>query len=130
MFRSSRLKRKIANENELVSSIAARHQDTYRARGLQLDTLPFDEQLRVVGETDVMIGMHGAGLSHVTVMPRHGALIESSNRLEREKIIISLILLSGGGFSTEDGKTVIRHARWVHEYRIDSARVAPRNKSW
>jgi capsular polysaccharide biosynthesis protein len=45
-------------------------------RGVQLELLPFTEQLRLVGETDILLGMHGAGLSHMLFLPRHGALIE------------------------------------------------------
>ena len=76
--------RKIANEDELIRSIAARHQGNCTVRGVQLDLLSFTDQLRVIGQADVLIGMHGAGLSHVLFMPNHGALIELEPKNAKE----------------------------------------------
>ena len=34
------------------------------------------DQLRIVARTDILVGMHGAGLSHALFLPSHGGLIE------------------------------------------------------
>lgn len=39
-------------------------------------TLPFEEQIRVVANTDVLIGVHGNGLSHALFLPEKATLIE------------------------------------------------------
>jgi hypothetical protein len=39
----------------------------------------FEEQMAVMRETDVLLGMHGAGLAHIYFMPRRGALLEIYN---------------------------------------------------
>lgn len=35
-----------------------------------------EEQLGIVQQTDILIGMHGAALTYVALMPPHGALVE------------------------------------------------------
>jgi hypothetical protein len=38
--------------------------------------LPFKEQIRIVANTDVLLGVHGNGLSHTLFLPSTGSLIE------------------------------------------------------
>jgi Glycosyltransferase 61 len=76
------VQRKIANEDDLLQSVSEKHGELCTVRGVQLDLLPVAEQLRMIGETDILVGMHGAGLSHVLFMPQHGALIELQPRYQ------------------------------------------------
>ena len=69
--------RKILNEEELLTAVQeAMALNGDRVEGHQMDALPVREQLRKVSESDVLLGMHGAGLAHALLLPRHGALVE------------------------------------------------------
>ena len=67
--------RKFANEDELLSILQTNYPDCI-VRGLALETLDLASQVRAVSQTDVLIGMHGAGLTYVLCLPGHGGLIE------------------------------------------------------
>jgi hypothetical protein len=43
---------------------------------VDLDTLSYKEQVNLIGQTDVLIGVHGNGLSHVLYLPKGACLIE------------------------------------------------------
>jgi glycoprotein 2-beta-D-xylosyltransferase len=44
--------------------------------GMQLDALAMKQQLSIIARTDVLMGMHGAGLSHTLFLPPHAGLLE------------------------------------------------------
>jgi hypothetical protein len=69
------VQRKIANEEELISSLSTRRRNL-RVRGVQIDKYSMTDQLKMAAESDILVGMHGAGLSHTLFLPRHGALVE------------------------------------------------------
>ncbi|KAK6174912.1 hypothetical protein SNE40_013472 [Patella caerulea] len=67
--------RKIKNEDELLKSV----KDVlpgHDIKALQLDKLKMNKQLELISGTDILIGMHGAGLTHTLFLPKHGGLIE------------------------------------------------------
>lgn len=69
------IKRKFENENEMIRTL----QDSFpmaHVRGDNFDRLTFAEQLKIVSSTDILISMHGAGLSHILFMPPHSAVLE------------------------------------------------------
>lgn len=68
--------RKIFNEDELLTAIKGVVPEGDRVDGLQLDALPMKEQLQIISNTDVLLGMHGAGLSHTLFLSPHAALLE------------------------------------------------------
>jgi len=41
-----------------------------------MDLLSMEDQLRLITQADVVVGMHGAGLAHVLMMQRNAVLIE------------------------------------------------------
>jgi hypothetical protein len=57
----------------LPSSEKSSHEKTktwfpnYKIRGVQMDKLPMKEQIFLITKTNILIGMHGAGLSHQPV---------------------------------------------------------------
>ena len=67
--------RKIKNEKELITSLRSTF-PMHKVRGYQLDSLPMEQQLQIIAETDILIGMHGAGLTHTLFLPPHAALVE------------------------------------------------------
>jgi glycoprotein 2-beta-D-xylosyltransferase len=72
---SGSVTRKIENENELLTS-AKTNFPADNIQGVQIDLLKMKDQLKVISTTDILIGMHGAGLSHTLFLPKHGGLIE------------------------------------------------------
>ena len=67
--------RKIFNEVEIISTL----QQVFPTASVQpvlMDALPLRSQLEISSSTDLWIGMHGAGMSHVTFLPRHAGVIE------------------------------------------------------
>ena len=69
------LTRKISNEDEIVA-VLRKNFPAAEVRAVRLEQLPVREQLRLVGETDVLIGMHGAALGYVALLPENAALLE------------------------------------------------------
>lgn len=67
--------RKIANEPEVVSSLMGTFSQA-RVQAVLLETLPMASQLKVMSKTDILIGMHGAGMTHLMFLPKHAAVLE------------------------------------------------------
>ena len=67
--------RKIANERELLNFTKTTYPH-FSVRGVQIDQFEFMHQLQLVTDTDILIGMHGAGLTHTVFLPKHATLIE------------------------------------------------------
>jgi len=44
--------------------------------GVQLERLDFHDQIELISRTDMLIGMHGAGLSHILYLPQTSGVIE------------------------------------------------------
>lgn len=74
---SGSIARKIANELQLVAETRkALRFISSRVIGVQIDRLDMTTQLQLIANTDILIGMHGAGLTHTLFLPPHAALIE------------------------------------------------------
>jgi Glycosyltransferase 61 len=67
--------RKISNEGQLLSYVQRNNKDAV-VRGFQLDQYNMTQQLRFVVTTDILVGMHGAGMTHVLFLPKWAAVIE------------------------------------------------------
>ena len=67
--------RKIANERELLNFTKGTFPQ-FQVRGVQIDLFEFKHQLQLVASADILVGMHGAGLTHTVFLPKHAALIE------------------------------------------------------
>lgn len=72
---SGHVVRKIANERELVRTVR-RAFPKLLVRGIQIDKFQMHEQIRFIGSTDVLIGMHGAALTYALLMPKDAGLVE------------------------------------------------------
>ena len=69
------ISRKMKNEQELLDTMQ-RLYPGHNIRGLQLDLLDMRTQLQIIVNTDILMGMHGAGLTHTLFLPQHAGLIE------------------------------------------------------
>ena len=68
----------ITNEPELTAAMAAHaaSRATIDLRTVELAQLTIDEQLQTIADTDVLVGMHGAGLTHVVYLPDWAGVVE------------------------------------------------------
>ena len=72
---SGYMTRKIENENEVLIALRdALPQDD--VDGMLLETFSMKQQLEIISQTDILIGMHGAGLSHILFLPNTSGVIE------------------------------------------------------
>ena len=69
------IQRKVQNEQELVTKLRKKF-TKYTIRGVQIDLFDMKQQLEFIGSTDILIGMHGAGLTHSMFLPKHAGIIE------------------------------------------------------
>lgn len=67
--------RKISNEEELIEGLRNRFPDA-RIEAMQLEQLPLAQQLEIINHTDILIGMHGAGLIYSLLAKPNSGLIE------------------------------------------------------
>ena len=72
---SGKVSRKVKNEDELISGVNDLLPG-HDVRGIQIDKFTMKMQLQLISETDILIGMHGAGLAHTLFLPPHAGLIE------------------------------------------------------
>lgn len=72
---TGKIKRKLANEGEIISHIKSAIPST-KLTAVQLEDLSMKNQVELIYHTDIMIGVHGAGLGHVTLMRPDTGLIE------------------------------------------------------
>ncbi|XP_022106696.1 beta-(1,2)-xylosyltransferase-like isoform X2 [Acanthaster planci] len=67
--------RKISNEGELLQS-TRKHFPNYTVQGEQLDKLPMRRQLQLIGNADIMVGMHGAAFGFSVFMQEGAGILE------------------------------------------------------
>lgn len=70
----TKVSRQIGNEGDLVAGLRAL--PGAQVTALDLSALPAEQQIEVISQTDVLIGMHGAALVYSTLQPPYGALVE------------------------------------------------------
>lgn len=72
-------RRSISNLNQLTDQIS-----THRTAVLvDFGGMAPAEQLRIINQTDVLIGQHGAGLTHLLFLPDNASLVELNNAKRR-----------------------------------------------
>jgi protein O-GlcNAc transferase len=90
--------RRILNEQQLVSALE--ETGLYEVRLARFSpAVPFLSQLAVVGRTDLLLGLHGAGLTHLLFLPDWAQVIELYN-CEDPECYKDLARLRGVGYST------------------------------
>jgi len=69
------VQRKVSNEAKLIQYIR-QNMPEIEARGVQIDVLPMRDQLQLVVNAGILVGVIGAGLTHALFLPRGAALLE------------------------------------------------------
>lgn len=72
---SPTLSRKIKNEKELVEAVQEIFPG-HSVAGIQLDEHEMKDQVKWISQTDILVGMHGAGMSHIMELPGHAGVLE------------------------------------------------------
>ena len=67
--------RKLKNENEILINLSSFF-PSVDVKGVQIDSYQMNKQLEMISKTDILIGVHGAGLSHTLFLPKHAGIIE------------------------------------------------------
>lgn len=70
--------RQILNEKELIDALQTYSKATFQIAEYTWD-VPFVDQLKVTQNSDIFIGMHGAGLAHALFLPDWALLFELYN---------------------------------------------------
>ena len=71
--------RKILNLEELVKTLKTKSK-RFHVKTIDFNhQMPFKDQLKVTANSDILVGMHGAGLSHVLFLPDYAVLFELFN---------------------------------------------------
>ncbi|KIW92028.1 uncharacterized protein Z519_03604 [Cladophialophora bantiana CBS 173.52] len=68
-------KRRLVDQARLLDALRLRH-PTIQLNVVDFAQLPFAQQLAVDRSTDILVGVHGAGLTHGMFLPRGSALVE------------------------------------------------------
>ncbi|XP_042901667.1 EGF domain-specific O-linked N-acetylglucosamine transferase isoform X1 [Parasteatoda tepidariorum] len=85
--------RRILNEDELISSLKVYPELLVKKVNFNRQ-MSFTEQLKISYNTDILIGIHGAGLTHMLFMPEWGSVFEIFN-CEDESCYADLARLKG-----------------------------------
>ncbi|KAF2981120.1 hypothetical protein EK904_010422 [Melospiza melodia maxima] len=86
--------RKILNQNELVNALKTVSALEVRVVDYKYKELEFSEQLRITHNSDIFIGIHGAGLTHLLFLPDWAVVFELYN-CEDERCYLDLARLRG-----------------------------------
>jgi capsular polysaccharide biosynthesis protein len=73
--------RKLVNENEVLTVFRS-----FGFRIVQLELLPFKEQICLLAGTSILAGVHGAGLANMMFMPRGSTVLELTTRIDIENL--------------------------------------------
>jgi len=83
--RKKAIRRKILNENEVESVL-----DKFGFKTVCLEDYSFEEQIKMFSQSDIVIGIHGAGLSNMIFMPENSFVLELQRRMPYSSCFYSL----------------------------------------
>ena len=67
--------RRLLHQDEYIAALAHRVSHT-RIQSVDFSAIPFKEQLLIISNTDVLIGVHGAGLTHGMFLRPRSSIVE------------------------------------------------------
>nr|XP_056715270.1 EGF domain-specific O-linked N-acetylglucosamine transferase isoform X3 [Euleptes europaea] len=91
--------RKILNQNELASALKTLSLFEVQIVNYKYKELEFAKQLKITHNSDIFIGMHGAGLTHLLFLPDWAVIFELYN-CEDERCYLDLARLRGVHYMT------------------------------
>ncbi|KKZ67813.1 hypothetical protein EMCG_06523 [[Emmonsia] crescens] len=68
-------KRRLINQERYIERLKAKFPEV-EVNVIDLAALPFSEQIKLVRHTDILAGVHGAGLTHGIFLPSHSTIAE------------------------------------------------------
>lgn len=68
--------RKFYNEKEIEQEVNFLFRNGHRVQYVVLENMTMLEQVKLFTSTDILVGMHGAGMSHVMFLPPHAGVLE------------------------------------------------------
>lgn len=71
----SKSTRRILNEND-IKTASDNISDEFQTRVVDFASMTFLEQLKITHSTDILVGVHGDGLTHTLFLPDWGSLLE------------------------------------------------------
>ncbi|CAB0010514.1 unnamed protein product [Nesidiocoris tenuis] len=97
--------RNVLNEKKLLDKL--RRDERYEVQRVVFNSrIPFKRQLEIVRNSDIFIGIHGAGLAHLLFLPGWAAVFELYN-CEDESCYLDLARLRGVGYFTWEKKAKV-----------------------
>lgn len=98
--------RNILNIDELIESVRKKNKNFVVKKVNFHHRMPFLDQLSITANTDILIGMHGAGLTHALFLPDDGVLFELYN-CDDELCYKDLARLRGVKYMTWEKETML-----------------------
>lgn len=75
--KGDKVPRRIENEDELLNYLLTHYNNNNNVKSVEFDKLSFMQQIRIIENTNVLIGMHGAGLANLVFLDsKCGGVIE------------------------------------------------------
>ncbi|GLV39150.1 EGF-domain O-GlcNAc transferase [Carabus blaptoides fortunei] len=105
--------RRVLNEDDLINAL--KRNENYEVQKIVYNRqLSFKKQLEITRNTDVLIGIHGAGLTHLLFLPDWAAVFELYN-CEDENCYLDLARIRGVRYSTwEDPSKLVQEDEGHH----------------
>ena len=90
---SGTISRKLSNEKEILDHLKMQFSNSSNINFTfgHFEQLTIKEQLRTIVETDLFVGMHGAGLTHVIFQKPNRVLIELSTNAFKKEVHFELL---------------------------------------
>lgn len=67
--------RQLVHEAEYLEEVKVRYPHV-KVQAIDFASIPFKDQLRIIQDTDILVGVHGAGLTHGMFLPTRSTMVE------------------------------------------------------
>lgn len=108
-------KRRLVNQAELLDALHLHHPDI-QLNVVDFAQLSFTEQLAIDRSTDILVGVHGAGLTHGMFLPRDSVLVEIQPFGFKHKGFLNMAAMLGHAYfkaeSVDDRTKTGAHGDW------------------